>query len=152
MFLQRALADCASTAPRPGIAGEPSRAGPHYGTRPAVGDDDWIGTSSRVAALCGIGFRETPLGVIAPASKTCGRGYLFARIAANHVRKSREQLAGHSRGIGGDVVEGERHRHAGVEAHQRDDVGDADVAEGGDGAVEDALRYPARVSEARRHL
>src|SRR5215471_2069753 len=51
--------------------------------------------------------------------------------------------AGHSRCIGGDVVEGERHRHAGVEAHQRDDVGDADVAEGGDGAVEDALRYPA---------
>jgi hypothetical protein len=37
--------------------------------------------------------------------------------------------AGQALGAGGDVVEGECHRHAGVKAHQADHVGDALMAE-----------------------
>ena len=42
-------------------------------------------------------------------------------------------------GAGGDVVEGQGHRHAGVKAHQADHVGDALMAERLDRAVEETL-------------
>src|SRR5579864_1552766 len=58
--------------------------------------------------------------------------------------------ARHPRRAGGHVVEGERHRYAGVMPHQRDDVGDADVPERLDRAVVEALRYPACIREADR--
>ena len=53
---------------------------------------------------------------------------------------------------GRNIVEGEGHRHAGVKAHQADHVGNALVAECFDCAIEEALRHPARIGEARRHL
>jgi hypothetical protein len=42
-----------------------------------------------------------------------------------------------------DVVKGQRHRHAGVKAHQADHVGDALMAERLDRAVEETLGDPA---------
>src|SRR6266481_3752937 len=56
--------------------------------------------------------------------------------------------AGHALGTGRDVVEGQGHRHAGVETHQGDHVGDALMAERLDGAVIEPLRDPARIGEA----
>src|SRR5215813_3451696 len=50
------------------------------------------------------------------------------------------------------VVKGQGHRHAGVETHQADHVGDALMTECGDSAVEEALGDPARIGKARRHL
>src|SRR5215212_745827 len=44
-------------------------------------------------------------------------------------------LSLHALGAGRHVVEGERHRHAGVKAHQADRVGDALMAERLDGTV-----------------
>src|SRR5438067_12925824 len=58
----------------------------------------------------------------------------------------------HAFGIGRHVVKGEGHRHAGVVTHQTNNVGDADVAERLDGAIVEALRDPARIREANRHL
>src|SRR3984893_7394245 len=60
--------------------------------------------------------------------------------------------AGQALRTGGDVVEGEGHRHAGVKAHQADHVGDALMAECGDRAVEEALGDPTRIGEAGRPL
>src|ERR1700737_1292784 len=60
--------------------------------------------------------------------------------------------AGQALRTGGDVVECEGHRHAGVKAHQADDVGNALMAECGDRAVEEALGDPARICETGRHL
>ena len=47
--------------------------------------------------------------------------------------------ARHADGASRHVVERQGHRDAGVVAHQRDHVGDADMAERLDGAVEEAL-------------
>src|SRR6516164_2822422 len=60
--------------------------------------------------------------------------------------------AGQALGAGRDVVEGERHRHTGVKAHQADHVCDALMAESLDRTVEEALGDPARIGKARRHL
>src|SRR5713101_3878130 len=64
----------------------------------------------------------------------------------------RSSLALHALGAGRHIVEGERHRDAGVEAYQGDDVGDADMAQRLDRAVIEPLRYPARITEANCHL
>ena len=60
--------------------------------------------------------------------------------------------ARHAGGGGRHVVEGQRHRDAGVEAHQGDHIRNADVAEDVDRAVIEPLRHPARIGKARRHL
>src|SRR5260370_39548081 len=53
--------------------------------------------------------------------------------------------ARHARRAVRDIIEGERHRDAGVMPHQRDDIGDTDVPERLDGAVVEPARHPARV-------
>src|ERR1700704_1041768 len=55
----------------------------------------------------------------------------------------------HASRAGRHIVEGERHRDAGVKADQGDHVGDTDMSEGFDRAVIEALRHPARIGEAR---
>ena len=64
--------------------------------------------------------------------------------------------AGQALGAGGDVVEGQRHRHAGVKPHQTDHVGDADMAECGDRAVMEPPsgigRFPLSGLRYRRSL
>ena len=54
----------------------------------------------------------------------------------------------HAGRTGGHVVEGERHRNAGVKAHQGDHVGDADMAKRFDRTFIDAFRNPARIGES----
>src|SRR5690349_7278995 len=58
----------------------------------------------------------------------------------------------HALGACRHVVEGQRHRHTGVKAHQADHVGNALMTEHLDRAIEETLGDPARIREAGRHL
>jgi hypothetical protein len=75
-----------------------------------------------------------------------------SREAAGGGRRS----AGQALRAGGDIVEGERHRDAGVKPHQADHVGDALMAECGDRAVVEPPsgigRFPLSGLRYRRSL
>src|SRR5579862_7560826 len=64
----------------------------------------------------------------------------------------RLQLARQARRSGRDVVKRQRHRDAGVVAHQGNDVGDADMPQCLHRAVVQSPRGPARIRQANRHL
>ena len=76
--------------------------------------------------------------------------------ALREVRGGGRGSAGQALRAGGDVVEGQRHRHAGVKPHQTDHVGDADMAECGDRAVMEPPsgigRFPLSGLRYRRSL
>ena len=57
-------------------------------------------------------------------SRSCSSSRAFL---LTHAPLPHQPSAGHARCAGRDVVEGERHRDAGIMAHQRDHVGDPDM-------------------------
>ena len=113
------------------------------------------------SALCWtIGCKTLPRSCRTNASRSAGSGAFDSDITASESKAGNGEWSGTiisrtARRPGSPaqhVVKGERHRHAGVMAHQGDDVGDADMAERFDRAVVKPLRDPTRVRQTNRHL